>query len=132
MLTKSNETMNAAHLDTADERIEYHHLGHGRDEIHLHQAAGYEQAGRAHGGARWRRAEELLPHLVEGAEVVQVGVEDLCLDDVVQGRAGGLERASEILEHVAGLPLDVRAIEGKGGVHAGCGGHAGGVVAGDL
>src|SRR5262249_6951103 len=93
-------------------------LRHGGDQIDLDEGAGHQQTGRADRRAgRWGR-EELFPHLVEGVEVPEIGVEDLSLHHVIERRPGGLERLRQILEHVARLPLDGRAVVGERRVEA--------------
>src|SRR5438093_1455152 len=106
--------------------------GHGRDEVDLDQGARNQQARRAHGGARRRRGEEFLPHLVEAGEVRKIRVEHLRLDHVVQRRAGRFERLRQIFEHVPRLTLDVRAVVRKGRIPARLSRHARLEVTGEL
>src|SRR5439155_17517722 len=44
-----------------------------------------------------------------------------CALTTLSSEVGGLERPREVLQHVAGLALDVRSVERKGRVHAGGG-----------
>src|SRR2546421_4571375 len=98
----------------------------------LDQRARHQEAGRADGGARWRYLEEFLPYFVEAIEIVEVGHEDLRLDHLIEGAARRLERALEIVEDIAGLLLDVRAVIGEGRIPFRLGGDARLVVARDL
>src|SRR5262249_59432863 len=65
-------------------------------------------------------------------EVLEVDVDRWGLDDLAEGVAGGLERLREVLEQVARLPLDVRAVEWKCRIDARLARYAGLVVARDL
>src|SRR5215470_1916671 len=76
--------------------------------------------------------EKLLPDLVEGVKVGEVGQEHLRLDDVVQRAAGRGERVLQLRENVAGLLLDRRAVIRKGRVDPRLRGDPGLVRAGDL
>src|SRR5579862_3463885 len=85
----------------------------------------YEQAADLQCRAWRRRGKELLPHLIEIVEIVQVGQEHLRLYDVVERAAGGLEHALKIAEDVARLLLDVRSVVWKGRILPGLLGDAG-------
>src|SRR5262249_15380719 len=102
------------------------------DQIDGDAAALDQQAGNANSGAGRRLGEKLLPALVEGEKVVEVGEEDLRLDDVVQRATGRGERVLQLRENVAGLLLDRRAVIRKGRVDPRLWGDPGLVRAGDL
>src|SRR5437762_9295722 len=71
-----------------------------RDQVDLDQRVLHEQAGAADRGAWRRRRKVALPDRVEAVEVAEVGQEDLGLDDLVQRRAGGLERLPQVLQNI--------------------------------
>ena len=108
-----------------------HVWAHG-DEVYLDAAAGHQQCAHLHRGARRRRREELLPHLVEVVEVLQVGEKHLRLHHVFQVTARRLEHAPQVVEHVARLLLDVGAVIREGGVLSCLRWHPAAVVRGDL
>jgi hypothetical protein len=72
-----------------------------RDE----QAVGQPDVGW--GGTGRRRIGHVAGvDLVEPGEVLDIGVEDRCLDHVGHGRAGGAEHGSEVDQRLVGLGLD--------------------------
>ena len=46
-------------------------------------------------------------------KIIEISEKDLRLDDVVERGAGCCKRSLQILEHVDGLQLDIRAVIGK-------------------
>src|SRR2546430_6163533 len=108
-----------------------HAWAHG-DEIDLDAAAGHQQPADLHRGARRRRREKLLPHLVEVVEVLQVGEKHLRLHYVFQVAARRLEHVPQVAEDVARLLLDVGAVIREGGILPCLRRHTGAVVRGDL
>src|ERR1700730_1777419 len=102
------------------------------DQIDLHQRVLDQQTRRADGRARRRRSEIFFPYLVEGKEVAEIGQEYLCLEHVVEGAAGRLERLLRVFQNVTRLQLYVGVIVGKIGWPHRTSGNAGLVVTRDL
>src|SRR5215471_6150811 len=102
------------------------------DQIDLDAAAVDQQSRSSNRGARGRRPEELLPDLVEGEEVVEVGEEHLRLHHLIERTAGGLKGALQVIQNVAGLLLDRRAVVGKRGIDPRFMRNAGAEVRGEL
>src|SRR5712691_3283879 len=86
---------------------------HVTDQIDLHQSPRNQEPSGSDGGARRRHLEIVAPYLVEGIESVEVGHEDLGLNDMIERAAGGLERLLQVAEHVMRLQLDVGAVVRK-------------------
>src|SRR5262249_42388152 len=80
------------------------------DKIDLGGAAVDQQSKSSNRGARGGRPEDLLPDLVEGEEVVEVGEEHLRLHHPIERTAGGLKGALQVIQNVAGLLLYRRAV----------------------
>ena len=64
------------------------------------------------GRARWRLLKYPF-QLVEAVEIVEIGEEDLRLDDLVERATCRFERLLEIFQYKAGLQLYIRAVVGK-------------------
>src|SRR5262249_50061880 len=54
------------------------------NQVDLDQSVPDQEAGRTDGRARWRGLEILLPHLIEAGEIVEIGEEDLRLENIVE------------------------------------------------
>src|SRR5262249_29565816 len=83
------------------------------DQVDLDQRVLDQQASRADRRARWRDLQIFFPYLVEGKEVIEIGEEDLRLENILERASRGLEGLLEIFQHEAGLKLDVRSVEWK-------------------
>jgi len=97
---------------------------HRGGQVDLDETSGDQEPARADRRPRRRRRKVLTPDLVEPAEVPEVGEEDLRLHDVAQRRPGGLECPLQIVQHVARLLLDRRAVVGKRRVETRLGRHS--------
>ena len=80
---------------------------HDTNEVDCDEGIPYQKPCRSHGRPRRWPLEALLPDLVEGVEVAQVGEEDLGLGNVIEAGSCGLEGLCQVLEGVVGLAFDV-------------------------
>src|SRR5690606_16825395 len=77
-----------------------------QDTVHFHRHA-LGQGGHADGGAGRVGLLEVTTHdLVDLGEVVQVGQEDVQLDDVLQLAAGGFGHQCQVVEYPADLGFE--------------------------
>ena len=85
--------------------------GYAANQVDLDQRVLDQEAGRTDRRARRRDLEILLPHLIEAVEILEIGEEDLRLENIVERAASRLESRFEVFQDVARLQFDIGIVK---------------------